>query len=190
MEVKDGLTPPVALRGGEAPGSYHVAPRTENSTLFTGPTMQSAVAAPAIEATPLTTVASVAAPPVSAGMSGPRTGSEVKKKRGRPRKYGQDGAVNWVTMALSPMPISSSIPLTGEYSAWKQGRGKPADTIKKSNKFEFESSGDVINPLLSFSSVRYLGRLLLVLFYCYIGYHFLSYIGLTFLARCILIGLL
>ncbi|GLT49269.1 hypothetical protein SLA2020_228380 [Shorea laevis] len=142
MEVKGGLTPPVALRGGEAPGSYHVAPRTENSTLFTGPTMQAAAAAPAIEATPLATVASVAAPPVSAGMSGPGTGSEVKKKRGRPRKYGPGGAVNWVTMALSPMPISSSIPLTGEYSAWKQGRGKPADTIKKSYKFEFESSGD------------------------------------------------
>lgn len=191
MEVKDGLTPPVALRGGEAPGSYHVAPRTENSTLFTGPTMQAAAAAaPPIEAPPLATVASVAAPPVSAGMYGPGTGSEVKKKRGRPRKYGPDGAVNWVTMALSPMPISSSIPLTGEYSVWKQGRGKPADTIKKSYKFDFESSGNVIHPLLSFSSVRYLGRLMLVMFYCYIGYHFLSYIGLTFLARCILIDML
>ncbi|CAJ2644904.1 unnamed protein product [Trifolium pratense] len=38
------------------------------------------------------------------------------------------------------MPISSLIPLTGEFSAWKRGRGKPVESIKKSSfKFDFES---------------------------------------------------
>ncbi|GKV33711.1 hypothetical protein SLEP1_g42178 [Rubroshorea leprosula] len=141
MELKEGLNPAVALKGDEAPAGYHVAPRIENSTQFGGPTMQAAAALSATGAPPPATVASVAAPPVSAGMSGPGTGSEAKKRRGRPRKYGPDGTV---AMALSPMPISSSIPLTGEYSAWKRGRGKPVDTIKKSYKYEFESSGNRI----------------------------------------------
>ncbi|KAK8498786.1 hypothetical protein V6N12_066927 [Hibiscus sabdariffa] len=42
-------------------------------------------------------------PPISVGL----TGSTEKKKRGRPRKYGPDGTM---ARALSPMPISSSIP--------------------------------------------------------------------------------
>lgn len=79
--------------------------------------------------------ATVASPmPVSVVM--PAT--EVKKKRGRPRKFRTDGAA---FLALSPMPISSSIPLTGEFSAWKQGR--PIESMKKSHKYDvFESPGD------------------------------------------------
>ena len=79
--------------------------------------------------------ASAPAPaPVSASVM--NSGStEGKKKRGRPRKYGPDGKV-----ALSPMPISASIPLTGDFSAWKRGRGKPLESIKKSFKF-YEAGG-------------------------------------------------
>ncbi|KAF7820685.1 AT-hook motif nuclear-localized protein 6 [Senna tora] len=62
----------------------------------------------------------------------------VKKKRGRPRKYGPDGKV---ALPLSPMPISSSIPLTGDFSAWKRGRGRPLESLKKLFKNEFESVG-------------------------------------------------
>ncbi|CAL0321100.1 unnamed protein product [Lupinus luteus] len=70
----------------------------------------------------------------------PSPATEGKKKRGRPRKYGPDGKV--AAMALSPMPISSSIPLTGEFSAWKRGRGRPVESIKKSTyKYEVESPG-------------------------------------------------
>lgn len=41
---------------------------------------------------------------------------EMKKKRKRPRKYGQDGKV---AVALSLMPILASIPLAGYFSSWK-----------------------------------------------------------------------
>ncbi|XP_021286634.1 AT-hook motif nuclear-localized protein 6 [Herrania umbratica] len=126
MEDKEGPSPGVTVKGDEAPEGYHVAPRTENPTPHAGPTMQATAAPPA----------SVAAPP------GPSTGSEMKKKRGRPRKYGPDGSL---AMTLSPMPISSSIPLGGEFSPWKRGRGRPVDAVKKSHKYEFESSpGDGI----------------------------------------------
>ncbi|XP_062073296.1 AT-hook motif nuclear-localized protein 7-like [Humulus lupulus] len=126
MEEKESSASGVAVSGEEAPDSYRVAPRNENSTQFCGPTMAAALA-PA-SASPV----SVPAAPSTEG----------KKKRGRPRKYGPDGSV---AAALSPMPISSSIPLTGEFSAWKKGRGKPVDSIKKSHKYEtHESSGDKV----------------------------------------------
>ncbi|PON70014.1 PPC domain containing protein [Parasponia andersonii] len=121
MEEKESSASGVAVSSEEGPDSYRVAPRNENSSgQFSGPTM----AAPASTASP--SPVSAAAPPPSAGVT--------KKKRGRPRKYGPDGTV---ALAISPMPISSSIPLTGEFSAWKRGRGKPVDPIKKSqNKYE------------------------------------------------------
>ncbi|KAL4385763.1 hypothetical protein GQ457_15G001530 [Hibiscus cannabinus] len=68
--------------------------------------------------------------------------AEMKKKRGRPRKYAPYGTL---AVALSPMPISSSIPLAGEFPAWKQGRGRRVDSVKKAHKFELESSpGDKV----------------------------------------------
>ncbi|GMH08806.1 hypothetical protein Nepgr_010646 [Nepenthes gracilis] len=60
------------------------------------------------------------------------------KKRGRPKKYGPDA----VTAALSPMPISSSIPLPGDFSSWKHARVRPFQTTKKAYKLEYESLGD------------------------------------------------
>jgi hypothetical protein len=86
-------------------------------------------------ATTTATATATAAPPVSVAVV-PATG--MKKKRGRPRKYVPDGTV---ATALSPMPISSSIPLTGEFSAWKRGRGRPNESIKKPHKHDHESPG-------------------------------------------------
>ncbi|XVE58678.1 hypothetical protein DITRI_Ditri04bG0188000 [Diplodiscus trichospermus] len=126
MEDKEGPTPGVTVKGDAAPGGFYLAPRTENPTTYAGPTMQAAAAPPA----------TVVAPP------GPGTGSEIKKKRGRPRKYAPDGSL---AMAISPMPISSSIPLTGDFPSWKRGRGRSVDTVKKSHKYELESSpGDKV----------------------------------------------
>ncbi|KAG8390269.1 hypothetical protein BUALT_Bualt01G0066100 [Buddleja alternifolia] len=99
-----------------------VEPRVENPDpllKFSGSTAAApAVAAPA---------SVVAAPPTTEG----------RKKRGRPRKYAGGGSV----VALSPMPISASIPLTGDYSAWKQGSGKPVDSFKKKHKLDSQSLG-------------------------------------------------
>ncbi|KAL4348728.1 hypothetical protein GQ457_17G025970 [Hibiscus cannabinus] len=113
MGDKEGPMPGVKVKGDEGSEGYHVAPRAENPTPFAGPTAPSTVAPPAAAA------------------------SETKKKRGRPRKYAPDGSL---AVTLSPMPISSSIPLAGEFPPWKQGRGRPVDSVKKSHKFELDSS--------------------------------------------------
>lgn len=99
-----------------APESFQVASRSENHSQLSG---------------------STAATPGS--VAGAAPSAEGKKKRGRPRKYGQDGSV---AMALSPMPISASIPLTGDYPAWKQSTNRPTESSKKKkHKFELENSG-------------------------------------------------
>ncbi|KAL0299430.1 UNVERIFIED_CONTAM: AT-hook motif nuclear-localized protein 1 [Sesamum radiatum] len=117
MEEKEGLNGSgITVKGDEAPQSYRVEPRVENSSQFGGST------APPTQAAPVSV-----APP----------SSELKKKRGRPRKYGADGSI----VALSPMPISASIPFTGDYSAWKQSSGRPVDSFKKKHKLEFGSAG-------------------------------------------------
>ncbi|CAK8572152.1 unnamed protein product [Lathyrus sativus] len=112
MEERENFGAVNAVAGNQVAVSFHGAPRIENNLDF-----------------------SMATVPVPMPMTA------MKKKRGRPRKYGPDGkpAPGAVT-ALSPMPISSSIPLTGEFSAWKRGGGKPVESIKKSSfKFDFES---------------------------------------------------
>lgn len=99
METNEGFNSGVTVIGAEAPSSYHVAPRTENASQI------GASSAMNMNVTP-----------VSAGF----TGSLEKKKRGRPRKYGPDGAAR----TLSPMPISSSAPTSGDFSGGKRGRGR------------------------------------------------------------------
>ncbi|XP_057774467.1 AT-hook motif nuclear-localized protein 1-like [Salvia miltiorrhiza] len=71
------------------------------------------------------------------GSTAPPTAAEGKKKRGRPRKYAGDGSIS----ALSPMPISASIPFTGDYSAWKSSSERPLNSSKKKHKLEFSSPG-------------------------------------------------
>ncbi|TQD76261.1 hypothetical protein C1H46_038209 [Malus baccata] len=125
MEEKDNkLVSGVAVSGENAPDDYRIAPRNENPSPCGGPT--------------------TAAAPTASPMSLTGIGTDGKKKRGRPRKYGPDSKPV-PSSALSPMPISSSIPLTGEFSAWKRGRGKPVDSIKKSHKHDvFGNSGEKI----------------------------------------------
>lgn len=114
MEEKEGLNGlGVAVKGDEAPESYRVEPRFEKPESFSGST----------------------APPTAAA---PAAATEVKKKRGRPRKYAADGSV----VALSPMPISASIPFSGDYSAWKQTSERPVvNSSKKKHKLDFASQG-------------------------------------------------
>ncbi|KAJ6729868.1 AT-HOOK MOTIF NUCLEAR-LOCALIZED PROTEIN 9 [Salix viminalis] len=111
MEGREGLSAGVTVIGAEAPSNYHVAPRNENPG-------QIVVSPPAVEVSS-----------VGAGLSG---GTAEKKKRGRPRKYGPDGAVS---RALSPMPISASAPSSGgDYSAGKPGKVWPGSYEKKKYK--------------------------------------------------------
>lgn len=139
MEIREAITPIVSHR-------------IDFSTQFAGPTVAPPPTAVTTVAPPqpaaVTSLSSVPPPPSAAGVSaGPGTGSDGKKKRGRPRKYTPDGKL---AMALSPMPISSSIPLTGEYSAWKRGRGKPVvDTVKKSS-YKYETESSVVGDRLAY----------------------------------------
>ncbi|KAH6804650.1 AT-hook motif nuclear-localized protein 1 [Perilla frutescens var. hirtella] len=117
MEEKEGINGSgVTVRGDEAPQSYRVEPRVENSGKFDGS----------------------AAPPAAAA---PPSASDGKKKRGRPRKYAAGGGS---VVALSPMPISASIPLTGDYSGWKQSGGRPVDSFKKKHKLDFANAGSTM----------------------------------------------
>ncbi|XP_059651541.1 AT-hook motif nuclear-localized protein 7-like [Cornus florida] len=143
MEVTEGISVGVTVIGAETPSNYHVMPRMVNST--------EVPAAPAVTAMP-----------VSLGMSG----MAEKKKRGRPRKFGPDGTLS---KALSPMPISSSVPpLTGDFSSGKQStqptgdfsagtqstpptgdfstgksRGRPKGSVnKKRHRVEWENSSE------------------------------------------------
>uniref|UniRef100_M1D280 AT-hook motif nuclear-localized protein n=1 Tax=Solanum tuberosum TaxID=4113 RepID=M1D280_SOLTU len=113
MEEKEGVNSSgVTVKGDEAPESYRVVPRSESNNIeFSG--------------------SIVATTPVNVT-------EETKKKRGRPRKYGPDGKP---AVALSPMPISASIPLAGDFSAWKNSGSRPVDSFKKKNKFEVETPG-------------------------------------------------
>uniref|UniRef100_A0A5B7BL96 AT-hook motif nuclear-localized protein n=1 Tax=Davidia involucrata TaxID=16924 RepID=A0A5B7BL96_DAVIN len=106
MEARVGMSSGVTVTGAEEPSNYHVGARTENSTQVGG--------TPALVDSP-----------ASAGLAG----MMGNKKRGRPRKYGPDGAI---ARALSPMPISSSVPpATINFPAEKRGRGRPIGSVNK-----------------------------------------------------------
>lgn len=111
MEAREGINSGVTVLGAGAPSAYHVAPRSE---------------APSQGHIPeAATASAVGVSPVSVGLDG----TTVKKKRGRPRKYTPDGSV---TAALSPLPISSSAPPSGDFSTGK--RGKPRGMVYKQPK--------------------------------------------------------
>lgn len=61
---------------------------------------------------------------------------------GRSENPSHPGAV------LSPTPISASIPLSRDFSAWKQPKMRPFQTVKKAPKLEFESLGNQFPHLI------------------------------------------
>ncbi|XP_021725306.1 AT-hook motif nuclear-localized protein 6-like [Chenopodium quinoa] len=110
----------VAVKGDEGSQGFCLAARGENPLSQPGAPNMAAASSPV-------------------NLAGVPPSSDSRKKRGRPRKYGSDGAA---AAALSPMPISASIPLSGDFSGWKQPRARPLQSIKKAQKVEFESLGD------------------------------------------------
>lgn len=129
-EAVSGTSGGVTVVGSDAPSEYHIAPRSDNPNPSTGsaqpppPQPASQGGAPPPPPPP--------AAPVSAGLP-------MKKKRGRPRKYGPDGSV---TMALSPKPISSAAPPPViDFSVEKRGKVKPASSFSKT-KYELENLGE------------------------------------------------
>ncbi|KAJ6714580.1 AT-HOOK MOTIF NUCLEAR-LOCALIZED PROTEIN 9 [Salix viminalis] len=112
----------VTVVGSDAPSDYQIAPRSENN-----PNSTPGSAPPALPQAPPPNP-----PSAAATMS-------VKKKRGRPRKYGPDGSV---VVALSPKPISSAAPALSspviDFSAGKQKKIKPMSKAK----YELENLGE------------------------------------------------
>lgn len=89
----------VTVVGSDVPSDYHMAPRTTTETPIQG----TPAAPPHVTAAP--PLVSITLPPGTATEAG--GAATLKKKRGRPRKYGPDGSV---AVALSPKPLSSSAP--------------------------------------------------------------------------------
>ncbi|KAL2543948.1 AT-hook motif nuclear-localized protein 1 [Forsythia ovata] len=126
----------VTVVGSDAPSDYHVAPRTtENPSQVSGSAPPVTVTTTQMGVTPL--------PSAASGVSGATT---VKKKRGRPRKYGPDGSV---TMALSPKPISSSAPppVIDFSAAEKRGKIRSVGSASKPQqpRMESESFGEWVS---------------------------------------------
>ncbi|KAI3813008.1 hypothetical protein L1987_17721 [Smallanthus sonchifolius] len=96
----------VTVVGSDAPSDYHISSRTE----------------PPITGSTVVTTQLASSPPPSTAVPPPLgvMPLSMKKKRGRPRKYGPDGSV---TQALSPKPISSagSSPVI-DFSSGKRGK--------------------------------------------------------------------
>ncbi|XP_018472654.1 AT-hook motif nuclear-localized protein 4 [Raphanus sativus] len=100
-------------------------PRSENPNFFPVgllPNTTAASASVSAVAVKATENAAAAAPPFSLTMPVENSSSELaKKKRGRPRKYNPDGSL---AVTLSPMPISSSVPLATGQRGRGRGRGR------------------------------------------------------------------
>lgn len=152
MEEKGGISPSgvITVKGDEALASRTEFQQNPSFLQFVGPTtVVSPPPPPPPQPAPTTVTpgSAAAAPPSSISSAG---SDPTKKKRGRPRKYAPDGSLNPRASrpTLSPTPISSSIPLSGDYhhSNWKRGKAQqqqhppPVEFVKKSHKFEYESS--------------------------------------------------
>jgi len=129
MEAREGISSGVTVIGAEAPSAYHVAPRSEapNQVHVPDGGGGGGGGGGGIGGAP-----GIGISPVSVGLDG-----TAKKKRGRPRKYGPDGSV---TMALSPMPISSSAPSSNDFSSGKRGKMRGME-YKQSKKLGLDYLG-------------------------------------------------
>ncbi|KAG1359250.1 AT-hook motif nuclear-localized protein 1 [Cocos nucifera] len=149
MEGREGGTPAgvavtaaVETAGSFPPSAAPTTARAEESSQ--GGATAAAVPAAAAAVVPGPPPAAVPVGPASVSLAMPG----MKKKRGRPRKYGPDGSL---LLPLNPMPISASVP-AGEYptvaavgAAMKRGRGRPGGFgSKQQYGFELESSGEMV----------------------------------------------
>lgn len=159
MEEKVTEVSGFAVTNDEALGSFQLAPTTETLKATDEPKVMASAGA----ATPPASATAAAAPPANAADATPPastaaaippavSSTETKKKRGRPRKYGPDGK-RPLTLALSPMPISSSIPLAGEFPNWKRENDLSLAVIKKPQRFEYENPGKFLLKV-SYTSFR------------------------------------
>ncbi|KFK31955.1 hypothetical protein AALP_AA6G181600 [Arabis alpina] len=123
----------ITVVGSDSPSDFHIASRSESSN--PSPTSVAPPPPPQPSSHQLAGVAPPPQPPVAITTMEGFSGGQMKKKRGRPRKYGPDGAV----VTLSPKPISSSAPAPSppnshviDFSASeKRGKVKPTNSFNR-----------------------------------------------------------
>ncbi|CAN6859408.1 unnamed protein product [Brassica oleracea] len=151
MEEKGGISPSVVItvKGDEEATEFQQNPSFLQSVGPTTVVSPSPPPPPPPPPTSVTPVSAAAAPPPLISSAG---SDLTKKKRGRPRKYAPDGSLSprYLRPTLSPTPISTSIPFSGDYNHWKRGKAQqyqPVELIKKPHKFEYGSSPAPPPPL-------------------------------------------
>lgn len=145
----------ITVVGSDAPSDFHIAARSESSN----PSPK--CVAPPLPQSHHTNQLAIVAPPPQISMAATTmmegiSGVPMKKKRGRPRKYGPEGAV----VALSPKPISSapapSHPLPAsshviDFSASeKRSKMKPTNSF---NRTKFHHQVENLGKSFLFSSL-------------------------------------
>ncbi|XP_009800836.1 AT-hook motif nuclear-localized protein 1-like [Nicotiana sylvestris] len=126
----------VTVVGSDAPSDYHVAARTTDNN--PNPQQQQIISTTTQAA--VTTTAAAAAAHVNVN---------VKKKRGRPRKYAPDGSVNVTSSnnVLSPKPISSSAPSPViDFSSEKRGKVRPVGLVSTIKPHHHQPKVDLATP--------------------------------------------
>ncbi|CAH8353973.1 unnamed protein product [Eruca vesicaria subsp. sativa] len=162
MEDKSGISPSgvITSKGDEALASRTEFQQNPNFLQFVSPTTVVTPSPPPPPPPSVQTPASTTVNPGSATAAAAlplpisSSGSDLtKKKRGRPRKYAPDGSLNPRASrpTLSPTPISSSIPFSGDYNShWKRGKAQQqqqhVDFVKKPHGFEYGSSPATPTP--------------------------------------------
>ncbi|KAK4365866.1 hypothetical protein RND71_013746 [Anisodus tanguticus] len=107
----------VTVVGSDDPSDYHVAPRTNEN-----PTRLAVTGSAQPVASQVGVGVGVSPAPAVTTVAAALTGTSLKKKRGRPRKYGPDGPI------ISPKPISFGpvpSPVIDFSSSEKRGKVRP-----------------------------------------------------------------
>lgn len=143
MEGRENVSSSSGVRvvGSDAPSDYHMAPRTTTENPSTQVMIGSAAQPVAVAAQAQVGV-SVSPPSAVTTGSSALALITVKKKRGRPRKYGPDGSVP--TSVISPKPISSAAPSPViDFSSEKPAKVRPVGSALKvyQPKADVQNSG-------------------------------------------------
>ncbi|XP_059289608.1 AT-hook motif nuclear-localized protein 1-like [Lycium ferocissimum] len=146
MEGRENMSSSgVTVVGSDAPSDYHVAPRTTDNPTHVTLTGSAQPAVPpqvglGVGVSPGSAVTTAAA--AAAAL----TVTSLKKKRGRPRKYGPDGSV--AKPIISPKPISSAAPSPViDFSSEKRGKVRPVGSAVKvyQPKLDVDNSGEWVS---------------------------------------------
>ncbi|XP_074576679.1 AT-hook motif nuclear-localized protein 1-like [Curcuma longa] len=153
MEEREGVVPSPevveAAAAAEASGSYQPPPPARSDPAVDGVREQKPASEVGVVAAATKAAGVAVGPPIAvAGDAGEASGL-LKKKRGRPRKYGPDGTP---LRPLNPMPLSASAPANVQYTSaaavgtvMKRGRGRAVGLASKPST-QFSLQAEHLSP--------------------------------------------